>query len=226
METLRHWWTLTVDAWPDLQESGIETIQMTLWSGLWTLLGGLLLGVLLYLTSTSGPRPSRIVNFPLGTIVNIGRSAPFVILMVAIVPFTKLVAGTTLGTTAAIVPLSVAAIPFFARIVENALLEVPPGLTEAARSMGATTVGLIGRVILPEATPGLIRGFTVTVVTIVAYSAMAGTIGGGGLGDLAFRDGYQRFQTEYMILPLVLLVIGVQIIQFIGDRSAKILDRR
>ncbi|MFC4335478.1 methionine ABC transporter permease [Salininema proteolyticum] len=219
-------WDTIVEAWPKLWEATLETLQMSAVASLWTLLGGIALGVVLYLTSSSGPRPNKAVNLPLGTVVNIGRSAPFVILMVAIVPLTRILAGTTIGTAAAIVPLSVAAIPFFARIVENSLLEVPPGLTEAARSMGSTTLGLVHRVILPEATPGLIRGFTVTVVTIIAYSAMAGTIGGGGLGDLAFRYGYQRFQTEYMILPLVILVIGVQLIQFAGDRAAKTLDRR
>ncbi|MDA1362187.1 ABC transporter permease [Glycomyces luteolus] len=209
-----------------LTEALWETLHIVAVSGAWTLLGGLLLGTILYITSKTGPKPFAVVNAPLGLIVNIGRSAPFVLLMVAVVPLTRLITGTSIGTEAAIVPLTVASIPFFARLVEGALLEVQPGLIEAARSMGAGTPGLVWRVVLPEATPGLIRGFTVTLVAVVSYSAMAGIVGGGGLGDLAYRYGYQRFETEYMIWPLVILVVLVQLFQILGDRCARTLDRR
>ncbi|MEU6861233.1 methionine ABC transporter permease [Glycomyces sp. NPDC046736] len=209
-----------------LVEAFWETLHIVSVAGLWTLLGGLLLGTILYVTSKTGPRPFAVVNAPLGLVVNIGRSAPFVLLMVAVVPLTRLITGTSIGTEAAIVPLTVASIPFFARLVEGALLEVQPGLVEAARSMGASTPALVWRVVLPEATPGLIRGFTVTLVAVVSYSAMAGIVGGGGLGDLAYRYGYQRFQTEYMIWPLVILVVLVQLFQILGDRCARTLDRR
>jgi D-methionine transport system permease protein len=209
-----------------LTEAFWETLHIVAVSGAWTLLGGLLLGTVLYITSTTGPKPIALVNAPLGLIVNIGRSAPFVLLMVAVVPFTRLITGTSIGTEAAIVPLTVASIPFFARLVEGALLEVQPGLVEAARSMGAGTPALVWSVVLPEATPGLIRGFTVTLVAVVSYSAMAGIVGGGGLGDLAYRYGYQRFETEYMIWPLVILVVLVQLFQILGDRCARTLDRR
>lgn len=209
-----------------LTEAFWETLHIVAVSGAWTLLGGLVLGTVLYVTSKTGPRPFAVVNAPLGLVVNIGRSAPFVLLMVAVVPLTRLITGTSIGTEAAIVPLTVASIPFFARLVEGALLEVQPGLIEAARSMGASTPALVWRVVLPEATPGLIRGFTVTLVAVVSYSAMAGIVGGGGLGDLAYRYGYQRFQTEYMIWPLVILVVLVQLFQILGDRCARTLDRR
>lgn len=209
-----------------LTEAFWETLHIVGVAGAWTLLGGLLLGTILYITSKTGPRPIAAVNAPLGLIVNIGRSAPFVLLMVAVVPLTRLITGTSIGTEAAIVPLTIASIPFFARLVEGALLEVQPGLIEAARSMGASTPALVWRVVLPEATPGLIRGFTVTLVAVVSYSAMAGIVGGGGLGDLAYRYGYQRFQTEYMIWPLVILVVLVQLFQILGDRCARTLDRR
>jgi D-methionine transport system permease protein len=209
-----------------LTEAFWETLHIVAVAGAWTLLGGLLLGTILYITSKTGPKPFALVNAPLGLIVNIGRSAPFVLLMVAVVPLTRLITGTSIGTEAAIVPLTVASIPFFARLVEGALLEVQPGLIEAARSMGAGTPALVWRVVLPEATPGLIRGFTVTLVAVVSYSAMAGIVGGGGLGDLAYRYGYQRFETEYMIWPLVILVVLVQMFQILGDRCARTLDRR
>ncbi|WP_026925079.1 methionine ABC transporter permease [Glycomyces arizonensis] len=209
-----------------LTEAFWETLHIVGVSGAWTLLGGLLLGTVLYVTSKTGPRPLAAVNAPLGLAVNVGRSAPFVLLMVAVVPLTRALTGTTIGTEAAIVPLAVASIPFYARLVESALLEVQPGLIEAARSMGAGVTALVWRVVLPEATPGLIRGFTVTLVAVVSYSAMAGIVGGGGLGDLAYRYGYQRFETAYMIWPLVILVVLVQLFQILGDRCARTLDRR
>lgn len=203
-----------------------ETLYMVAVASLFTLLGGVILGVILYVTSPGSLRPSRLVNWPVGVIVNLGRSAPFIILLVAILPFTRALVGTTIGTTAAIVPLAVAAIPFYARLVETALLEVQPGLLEASRAMGASIVSTIWRVVLPEATPGLIRGFTITVVAITSYSAMAGVVGGGGLGNLAYIYGYQGYQTEYMIATIVILIALVQLFQAFGDRSARVLDRR
>ncbi|ADD41470.1 methionine ABC transporter permease [Stackebrandtia nassauensis] len=210
----------------DLIVATIETVQMVGASIFWTILFGLPLGVVLYASGPQGTRPRPATHRVLGVIVNIGRSAPFVILMVAITPFTRLLVGTTIGSAAAIVPLAVAAIPFFARLVESALVSVDPGLIEAADSMGATHSGIVRRVLIPEAMPGLIRGLTVTLVAVTGYSAMAGAIGGGGLGDLAIRYGYQRYRTDYMIATVVLLVVLVQIFQFIGDRTARRLDHR
>lgn len=209
-----------------LVEAGLETLQMVALSTVWTILIGVPLGVVLYTSGRQGLRPNAALNRILGFIVNIGRSAPFVILMVAIIPFTRLLVGTTIGSTAAVVPLAVAAIPFFARLVESALIEVDPGLIEAAESMGANRTGIVTRVLFPEAMPGLVRGATVTVVAITGYSAMAGAIGGGGLGDLAIRYGYQRYETDYMIATVVVLIVMVQIFQFIGDLAARRLDHR
>ncbi|MFD0555979.1 D-methionine transport system permease protein [Stackebrandtia endophytica] len=209
-----------------LIEATGETVQMMALAGLWTVLFGLPLGVLLYATSPNGLARNRVIHRTLGIIVNIGRSAPFIILMVAIMPITRAIVGTSIGSWAAVVPLAVAASPFFARLVESALLDVDPGLLEAAESMGATRTGTVGQVLLPEALPGLIRGLTVTMVALTGYSAIAGAIGGGGLGDLAIRYGYQRYETEYMIATVVLLVALVQLIQFIGDTTARRLDHR
>ena len=209
-----------------LIEAGLETLQMVAGAMLWTVLIGLPLGVVLYTTDKQGLRPSATVHRVLGIIVNIGRSAPFVILMVAIIPFTRLLVGTTIGSTAAIVPLAVAAIPFFARLVESALIDVDPGLIEAAESMGAGTAGIVVRVLFGEAMPALVRGATVTIVAVTGYSAMAGAIGGGGLGDLAIRYGYQRYETDYMVATVVALIVMVQIFQFLGDLIARRLDHR
>lgn len=162
----------------------------------------------------------------MGFIVNIGRSIPFIILLVAIIPFTRFVVGSSIGTAAAIVPLTVGAIPFIARLVEGALLEVPAGLVEAAQAMGATPKQIITKVLLPEALPGIINGVTITLVTLVSYSAMAGTVGGGGLGDVGIRYGYQRFDGTVMAITVVMLIILVQLIQSIGDYCVKRVDHR
>ncbi|MGL6176924.1 MAG: methionine ABC transporter permease, partial [Vibrionaceae bacterium] len=169
---------------------------------------------------------NRVLNFLLSTIVNIGRSIPFIILLVVIIPLTRLLVGTSIGTTAAIVPLCVGAIPFIARLVEGALVEIPDGLIEAAQAMGASTLQIIMKVLLPEALPAIIHGATVTLVTLVGYSAMAGAVGGGGLGDVAIRYGYQRFDGTMMLITVVILVILVQLIQSIGDYFAKRVDHR
>jgi D-methionine transport system permease protein len=162
----------------------------------------------------------------LGTVVNVGRSLPFIILLIAITPFTRDVVGTTIGVDAAIVPLAVGAAPFFARLVESAVREVDRGLVEAAQAMGASHLATVRKVLLPESLPALVSGLTTTVVALVGYSAMAGAIGGGGLGDLAIRYGYQRFENGLMIATVVLLIVLVQIVQWLGDFAAKRLAHR
>ncbi|HZE40564.1 MAG TPA: methionine ABC transporter permease [Stackebrandtia sp.] len=209
-----------------LVTASLETLQMVGLSALWTVVFGGPLGVLLYATAKRGVSPNAPLNRVLGVIVNIGRSVPFVILMVAIIPFTRVVAGTTIGSTASVVPLAVAAIPFFARLVESALIEVDPGVIEAAQAMGAKRTGIVARVLIPESLPGLVRALTVTIVAITGYSAMAGAIAGGGLGDLAIRYGYQRYDAAYMVATVVLLLVIVQIFQFAGDLAARRLDHR
>ncbi len=196
-----------------------ETLHMVGLATLCTVVAGLPLGVLL----GHGPAPLR---HTLGAVVNVGRSVPFIILMIAVIPLTRALLGTSIGTAAAVVPLTVGAIPFFARLVEGTLADVDPGLTEAGHAFGATRARIVTRILLPEALPALVRGLTVTVVALVGYSAMAGVIGGGGLGYLAIRYGYQRFETDVMLATVAALVAGVQIVQFAGDRLARRLDRR
>ena len=203
-----------------------ETAYMVGISALITALGGLLIGVLFVLTERGGLLPVPPLNAVLGLIVNLGRSVPFVILMVAIIPFTRLVVGTSIGTDAAIVPLTVGAIPFFARIVETALHEVPGDVVAAATAMGATRRQIVGKVLLREGLPGLISGFTITVIAIIGYSAMAGTVGGGGLGALAVTYGYHRFETKVMIATVAILVLLVQLLQMAGDLLARRLSHR
>ena len=194
-----------------------------------TVIGGIIgipLGITLVTTSKGHILENRFINQILGTIVNIIRSIPFIILMVAIIPFTRLVAGTSIGTTAAIVPLTIAAIPYTARMVETSIREIPFGLIEAAESMGASPLQIIWKVLIPEALPSIIESLTVVIVSLIGASAMAGTIGGGGLGDLAIRYGYQRFQADVMIATIIVLVIIVQLIQLIGSRLARKADKR
>ena len=174
---------------------------------------GLPLGVALTVTGPHGIRPNRTVNRVLGWIVNVGRSIPFIILMVAIMPFTKLVVGTKIGVKGAIVPLVVSAAPFIARMVETSLAEVDAGVVEAAQSMGASTLQIIWKVYLPEAKPSLVLGGAISIVTILAYTAIAGTVGAGGLGDIAVRYGHQRFITSVMWVTVVILVVMVQVVQ-------------
>lgn len=198
-----------------------ETVYMVILSSVIATLIGLPLGIILYST-----RKGHILEHPalhqiLAVIVNMTRSIPFIILMIAIIPFTRLVVGSSIGTNAAIVPLSIAAMPFIARIVENAILEVNKGLIEAASAMGATSWQIITKVLIPEALPGIINGLTLTVISLLGYSAMAGAVGGGGLGDLAIRYGYQRFDVNIMIITIVIMIILVQALQFFGDKLAK-----
>ncbi len=203
-----------------------ETVYMVGVSLLLSAVFGLPLGILLVITAPGHIRPNSAVYNALAVIVNIGRSLPFVILLVAIVPFTRLVVGTSIGTNGAIVPLTVSAIPFLARVVESALLEVDRGVIEASQAMGATTWQIISKVLIPEAKSGLLLGLTITAVSLVGYSAMAGAVGGGGLGDLAIRYGYQRFQPEVMLATVIVLVVLVQGVQSLGDWVARRVKRR
>jgi D-methionine transport system permease protein len=204
-----------------LTNSTLETLYMVLMASVIAALFGLPLGIFLYVT-----RKGNILERPstyhiLATIVNMTRSIPFIILMIAVIPFTRLLVGTSIGTNAAIVPLSLCAIPFVARLVENALLEVNKGLIEAASAMGATSYQIVTKVLIPEAFPGIINGLTLTVVNLIGYSAMAGAVGGGGLGDLAIRYGYQRFDIGIMLMTIVIMILLVQVIQWLGDAIAK-----
>jgi ABC-type methionine transport system permease subunit len=188
--------------------------------------GGLAGGMLLVATANGKVLRSPVVHRVLAAIVNIGRSVPFIILMVAVVPFTRVIVGTSIGTDAAIVPLILAAIPYTARLVESALLEVDGGVIEAVTTMGATPWQLVTKAYLPEAVPALVRAMTIMVITLISYSAMAGAIGGGGLGDLAIRYGYQRFRPDVTVSTVVVLVAMVQAVQFAGDRLSRYFDHR
>ncbi len=194
-----------------------ETLVMVGISGLLGALLGIPLGVFLRLTDQGGVLPHRGLNRVVGTIVNAVRSTPFIILLVAVIPFTRLLTGSSIGTAAAVVPLTLAAAPFIARLVEASLREVDHGLIEAALAMGATTRQLVLKVLLPEALPGIVAGLTITFVSITGYSAMAGAIGGGGLGDLGIRYGYQRFLPEVMLAVVLVLIVFVQAVQSLGD---------
>jgi len=204
----------------------LDTLVMVGLSALIALLIGLPLAVILVSTSAQGIFPSTKINQPIGWIINITRSVPFLILMVALIPITRWIVGTSYGVWAAIVPLSSAATPFFARIAEVSLREVDHGLIEAAQAMGCNRKQIIWHVLLPEALPGIVAGFTVTIVTMINSSAIAGAIGAGGLGDVAYRYGYQRFDLQIMFAVIVVLVILVMLIQATGDQLARQLDKR
>ena len=209
-----------------LLQGFLETVQMTVISTVVSVLLGVPLGVILVITSRGHIMQNEAVNKVLGAIVNATRSIPFIILMVAIIPFTRLVAGTSIGTTAACVPLTLAAIPFLARLVETAIKEVNGGVIEAAQSMGATPLQIIWKVLLPEALPTLIDNITVLIVNLISYSAMAGAIGGGGLGDIAIRYGYQRFQGDVMLATIIILIVLVQVIQSVGDYLSRKVNKK
>ena len=203
-----------------------ETVYMVAVSMIIATALGVPLGVLLSTTGRGGILEARAFNKTLGAIVNAIRSIPFIILMVAIIPLTRLLVGTAIGTTAAMVPLIIAAVPFIGRQVETSLTEVPYGLVEAALSMGATPLQIIRRVLLPEAMPSIVAQLTTVIISLVGESAMAGAIGGGGLGDLAIRYGYQRFRPDVMIATVVILIILVQLVQFAGNLLAKRLNKK
>jgi len=200
----------------------LDTFYMVGLSTALTVLFGLPLGVLLILTERGGLLSAPWVHQVLGAVVNVGRSLPFIILLVAVIPLTRLLVGTTIGTTAAIVPLTLAAVPFFARVCETSLREVDRGLIEAAQAMGCTEAQIVYKVLIPEALPSLVLGVTITIISLLSYSAVAGAVGAGGLGDLAIRYGYQRFDTKVMAVTVALLIALVQVIQWIGN----ILSRR
>jgi D-methionine transport system permease protein len=203
-----------------------ETLVMVGISGLIGALAGLPLGVLLFLTDRGGVLQSVMSNRVMGLTVNAVRSTPFIILLVAVIPLTRVIVGTSIGTAAAVVPLTIAAAPFVARLVETALREVDRGLIETAEALGATTRQIVFKVLLPEALPGIVAGLTITFVSLVGYSAMAGAIGGGGLGDLGIRYGYQRFLPEVMVTVVVILIVFVQLVQSFGDWLVRRLSHR
>lgn len=211
---------LSVD-WPEIGEATLDTLTMLGVSLLATVALGLPLGVLLYVTAPGQLRARPRLYAVLSLLVNVLRSLPFVILLIVLIPLTLLLVGTSIGVAGAIVPLVVGAVPFFGRLVENVLREVDRGVIEASQAMGARLPQIVLKVLLPEALPGLIGAATVTAVALVGYTAMSGVIGGGGLGDLAVRYGYQRFQTEVMVVTVALLLLLVQLLQSAGDRLVR-----
>ncbi|MFF8248765.1 methionine ABC transporter permease [Streptomyces griseus] len=211
---------------PLLTQGTVDTLYMVLWSALVTVVGGLPLGVLLVLTDQGGLLQNTAVSKVVGVIVNIGRSLPFIILLIALIPFTTWVVGTFIGPTAMIVPLAVGAIPFFARLVETAIREVDHGLVEAVQSMGGSIPTIVRKVLLPQALPSLVSGVTTTLIVLIGYSAMAGAVGGEGLGSQAITNGFQRFDNRFMLVTVALLVVIVTVIQLIGDLAVRLLARR
>lgn len=208
-------------------QSTLETLSMTFFSTFFALLTGFPLGVLLNVTNKFGIAPKPVFNLVLSRIIDVLRSFPFVILMIVLLPFTRFVLGTAIGTTATIIPLSIAAMPFVARLTETSISEVDPGMIQAARAMGSTNWQIIYKVLIPEALPSVVSGITLTIITLISYSAMAGTLGGGGLGDLAIRYGYQRFRTGIMIAAVIVIIVMVAIIQFAGTKlSNKMMSKR
>ncbi|MBM6385968.1 MULTISPECIES: methionine ABC transporter permease [Paenibacillus] len=212
--------------WEEIGKASIETLQILGASGLFTIIIGLPLGVLLFMTARSASIQSRTIYTVLSIIVNILRSVPFIILIVALIPFTRSLVGTATGVLGVIPPLVIAAAPYFARLVETTLREVDRGVIEAAQAMGASTGQIVRRVLLPEALPGLLAGITITIVTLVSYTAMAGMVGGGGLGTLAINYGYFRYQYEIMIISVAFMVILVQVLQMFGDQLVKRFTRK
>lgn len=217
---------MSADLLPLLSKALGETVYMVVVSMVLSTAVGVPLGILLHTTAKGGILKSPVLNKGIGAVVNAIRSIPFIILLVAIIPFTRLLVGAAIGTTAAMVPLVIAAIPFIGRQVETSLKEVPYGLVEAAESMGATPFQIIWKVLLPEAMPSIASQLTTVVISLVGESAMAGAVGGGGLGDLAIRYGYQRFRPEVMLATVILLIVLVQAVQFLGNRLVKRLDKR
>ncbi|WP_096156758.1 MULTISPECIES: methionine ABC transporter permease [Bacillus] len=212
--------------WDRMWDATIETVYMTSISVVITFILGILLGLLLFLTSKGNLLENKLINGITSSVVNIFRSIPFIILIVLLIPFTKVLVGTIIGANAALPALIIGAAPFYARMVEIALREIDKGVIEAARSMGAKTSTIIWKVLLPESMPALVSGITVTAIAIVGYTAMAGFVGAGGLGNLAFLDGFQKFNTVVTVVCTVIILIIVFIIQFIGDTITRKLDKR
>lgn len=211
---------------PLIGDALIETIVMVAVSGFVGALAGIPLGIVLFVTDKKSFLPMPVLNITLGTVINAMRSIPFIILLVAIIPFTRMVVGSSIGTAAAIVPLTLSVAPFIARMVETSLREVDKGLIEAAQSMGATHLQVVTKVLLPEAMPGIVAGLTISVISLIGYSAMAGAVGGGGLGDLGIRYGYQRFNPEVMWTVGLVLIVLVQGLQSLGDRIVRKLSHK
>ncbi|MCL2216036.1 MAG: ABC transporter permease [Defluviitaleaceae bacterium] len=211
---------------PTLTQGTIDTIYMVGWASLFAIIFGMAIGLLLYITQQGSIHPMPIVNRVVGIVVNIGRSIPFVVMIILVFPLSRHIVGTSIGRTAAIVPLTIAAIPFMSRVIEAALNELPHGIIEAATAAGATTRQIIFRVILPESAPGLVSGFTLLIINLITFSAMAGIVGGGGLGHLANSYGLQRHRTDILMYVVIILVILVQIIQAIGSVISRKLDKR
>ena len=207
-------------------DSFLETLVMVAISGGIGTVLGIPLGIILFVTDKKSFLPMPVLNVVLGAIVNALRSVPFIILLVAIIPFTRLVVGSSIGTAAAIVPLTISVAPFIARIVETSLREVDKGLVEAAQAMGATNLQIVTKVLLPEAMPGILAGLTIAVISLIGYSAMAGVVGGGGLGDLGIRYGYQRFMPEVMWPVVIVLIVLVQGLQSFGARLVRKISHR
>ena len=204
-----------------------ETLLMVLFSTVFSVLIGFPLGIILYITGPQGLIPKKILNQVLSRIIDVLRSFPFVILMIVLLPFTRFVLGKAIGTAATIIPLSIAAAPFVARVIETSLIEIDPGVITAAKAMGSTNWQIIYKVLVPEVLPSVVSGITLTVINLISYSAMAGTLGGGGLGDLAIRYGYQRFRTDIMTAAVIVIIIMVALIQFLGTKLANhILKKR
>ena len=207
--------------------STLQTLQMVFFSTLFAVIIGFPLGILLFITSSTGIMPKPLFNMVLSRIIDVLRSFPFVILMIVLLPFTRFILGTAIGTSATIMPLSLAAAPFVARVIETALIEIDPGVITAARAMGSTNWQIIRKVLVPEVLPSVVSGITLTIINLISYSAMAGTLGGGGLGDLAIRYGYQRFRTDIMLASVVVIILLVALIQFVGTKlSERILKKR
>ena len=217
---------MSADMLPLITKALGETVYMVVVSMIISSIRGFPLGVLLHTTSKGQILECLPINRAVGAIVNAIRSIPFIILMVAIIPLTRLIVGSAIGTTAAMVPLVLASVPFIGRQVETSLREIPYGIVEAAQSMGATPLQIIRKVFLPEAMPNIVAQLTTVIISLIGESAMAGAIGGGGLGDLAIRYGYQRFRPDIMIATVIVLIIMVQIVQFAGNKLAKHLDKR
>lgn len=221
---------ITPQIWGLIWTSTLQTLQMVSLSTLFSVLLGLPLGIFLCITSPAsqgGLRPKPVLNEVLSRIVNVLRSFPFIILIILLFPLSRLIVGTAIGTKSTIVPLSIAAAPFVARLVETSLKEVDPGVIQAARTMGSTDSQIVFKVLLPEALPSLIAGLTLTIINLIGYSAMAGAVGGGGLGDLAIRYGYQRFRTDVLLVAVVIIIILVELIQLVGNKiSAKMMSKR
>ncbi len=203
-----------------------ETLYMVFFSSIFAIILGVSLGIILYITTSDSIYPMPILNKILNLVVNIGRSIPFVILILAVFPLSKLIVGTMIGSKATIVPLTVAAIPFVARVVDNALQELDKGIIEAAMSFGASNTEIVFKVLIPETAPAIINAITLTIISIIGYSAMAGYVGGGGLGDIAIRYGFIKYQYDILYLTLIIMVLLVQIIQLIGNILASKFDKR